>query len=317
MHRWNELSRSKEVAKVYSPRRNPRGDLIPPFSEIANLVLAWPSRQPEVVRGELIYRSDSRYRTRAPCPLIAYRGILSRSTRLHAEHRSSEGTDGARTRRREVFEQLLPRKIARAIGSNHPAVLAPYRRSRGSLDPLQHTLFTLRFDTSVLSPHLPFLFLSILTLFIWGGVVYKLPRASYTIPAIDCSDTRKERPRREAAVLPFRDIPSRANANPSAKGTGTASWLSCCRCCCLSVSNSYSSERSETRSDSSGVPTARYPILFRSKRWNRFPLVRLVHPLRASALTWHDGGFHERRLDFKGDIVRDASLYQIPKAEDF
>lgn len=67
----------------------------------------------------------------------------------------------------------------------------------------------------------------------------------------------------------------------------------------------------------SGVPTARYLILFQSKRWNRFPLARFVHPLRASALTRHDGGFHERRLDFKGDIARDASLYQIPKAEDF
>lgn len=29
----------KEVAKVSTPRENPRGDLIPPFSEIANLVL--------------------------------------------------------------------------------------------------------------------------------------------------------------------------------------------------------------------------------------------------------------------------------------
>lgn len=64
----------KEVAKVSTPRENPRGDLIPPFSEIANLVLGRHRDKRAGGREHLFIGRVIGPRARRPC---CNHGILS------------------------------------------------------------------------------------------------------------------------------------------------------------------------------------------------------------------------------------------------
>lgn len=50
----------KEVAKVSTPRENPRGDLIPPFLRDCELSSRPPPRQARRRSGTFIYRSGNR-----------------------------------------------------------------------------------------------------------------------------------------------------------------------------------------------------------------------------------------------------------------
>lgn len=184
-------------------------------------------------------------------------------------------------------------------------MLAPYRHPRGSLDPFTTYPFTLRFDTSVLSPRLPLSFSLLYSLYRGSCTSYRAPRTpsrQSIVPTREREDRSKIRWKGSHRLAISRYPPLGRMQMPLRERLAQPPLL------LLLVGVEFVFLGKIGDAVGSGVPAARYPILFQSKRWNRFPLARFVRPLRAGALTRQDGGFHERRLGFKGDIARDASL---------
>jgi len=129
-----------------------------------------------------------------------------------------------RTRRehgRRKFRVVVTRKIAQRSSRIIPLCSRHIDMREVRWTPYKIYPFILRFDTSVLTPHLPLSFSLLYSLYRGSCTSYCVPRIPFSI--IDCLDTRKERPhedppRKATTALP-RDIPFfRANANPIAKG---------------------------------------------------------------------------------------------------
>lgn len=202
------------------------------------------SRQPEVVGGGLFigWITD----TERACPSLNRTAEFCRGRRGFA---LSTVRPRERTRREHggrKFRAAVTRKIAQRSGRIIPLCSRHIEHLRGSLVSYNTPFyFTVRYLHSFTPPSS--LFLSILLSL--SGVVYKISRASCTIPAIDCRpDTRRERLFRKSAkgsrrLCRLADIPSLGRMQILSRKADTASWLSCgCCCCCLSVSNSYFSK---------------------------------------------------------------------------
>lgn len=296
-----------------------RGDLIPLFSEIANLVLVLVlvrCRDNRKLSGGFIYRSDNRYR--ACCIYLSFNHVVE-FCRGRRGFTLSTVCPRERTRREHggrKFRVVVTRKIAQ--GSSRIIPLCSRHIDMREVRWIPYNVpfyFTVRYLRSY-APSSS-LFLSLLYSLYWGSCTsYCVSRIPFSI--IDCLDTRKERPlkdpRRKATALP-RDIPASLgrNANPLAKGRHSLSaqlrlllWL-------LVGVEFVFLERSETRSV---VECQQCDILYSFRVRDGTgspPPARFVHPLRASALTRHDDGFHERRLGLKGDIVPSLEMYRFIK----
>lgn len=229
-----------------------------------------------------------------------------------------EGTNEARTRQKEVSSSCNS-KDRTTIESNHPAVFAPYRHARGSLDPLQDIPFY--FTVRYLRSYAPSSSLFLSTLLSLLGVVYKLLRASYTILDNRLSRYAKGKTARRSTKESHHRLASRYSIlsgecksyrERQTQPLDSASIVAAVAACRHRIRIPRKIGDAEI---GSGVPTVRYPILFQSKRVEPVPLsARFVHPLRGSALTRLDDGFYSSAVrGLKGDIVPSLEMYRFIK----